>query len=105
MLGTIGTAVAFVAFALIIVEENLWARKCKALYLVKFSEIPTRSIPDVERLELIATELNLDANGNGTKYWVHGRSLFCNDGNGGGFSMQLGKALMFRDLKREHAFI
>jgi len=105
MIGPLSAAVALVAFTLIIAEENRWAKRCRELYNVKFSDIPTRSIPEVERLERIATELNLDANGNGTKYWVHGRSLFCHDGNGDGFSMQLGKALLFRDLKREHAFV
>jgi hypothetical protein len=105
MIGPISAAVAIVAFTLIIVEETRWAKSCKELYVVKFSVIPTRSIPTVARLENIASELNLDANGDGTKYWVHGRSLFCHDGNGNGFSMHLGKALLFRDYKREHAFV
>lgn len=101
MIGPISTAALLVAFTLMIVEENRWARKCGTLYLAKFGEAPTKSPDEPIRLEDIATELNLDANGSGTKYWVHGKSLFSNNG----FSLRLGEALRFRDLKREHAFI
>jgi len=101
MIGPISAAALLIAFTLLIVEENHWARKCRALYLVKFDEAPIKSPDESVRLEDIAMELNLDANGSGTKYWVHGRSLFSNNG----FSLRLGEALRFRDLKREHAFI
>ena len=101
MIGPISTAALLVAFTLMIVEENLWARKCRALYLVKFNEVPIKLPDELVHLEDIAMELNLDANDSGTEYWVHGRSLFSNNG----FSLRLSEALRFRDLKREHAFI
>jgi len=95
-MGALTSIAVVIMFTFIIREEHIRTHNCRALYVERFENKPeSRDI----KLKAIAEELTLST---GTKFWVHGKSMFNRERQ---IVMSFSEAIGYLETSREHAFI